>query len=747
MRIRMFSKIAVVLCLSMTMNSYDYINNNIVVIAKAETKKMQDDYTGYIIESKSVDMYNKMKANFSGKSENKNYNRSMRKNRLVKTERLSRKRLQSLQSNRDTYIEKDYIVKGADVSWQENINQIVDSKWNVNAVKAEAEQAGDGLVKVAVLDSGTDMTSSEIKKSVNLVDDADTIGIDVTGHGTAVANIIKSDKKSVPTTGVINDNSAIDIYSVKVLDDNNEAPVSRIISAIQWCIDNDINIINMSFGMNSDSKLLHNIIKRAEKKGILLIASAGNSVDAIQVPAAYSEVIAVGSVNENMKVSDFSAKGDEVEIYAPGENIPISEQWGFYTVKSGTSYAAPHVTAIAALLWSDNIHKSSAEIRRLIKISSNKNIENTSADNGVIDYEYASKVSNNIIKENKIEKKRKIDKISFEGVVKAQWSSSDSRNGHPYLITDATNQISETTYSAAEKKVLCKAVSYADNRTDTFGYTNTSGGKTTSPTMSEFRILHAGTYSWPSSVNYVSVARCLYESACKLHSNPNCTNDTLKNYCENKYGNGDDSSTEYKRAVRDLRRVVDIVMKNKIERPADNDIVGLTETRIHELQFVALAIHASTDAFSHQYIVPYSDTKTILANYKFGNITRVNELIAQRTITLKDFEHLITSKGKASASSEKSRFHSEYSDKQAYRKERYNVGALHATKVLLKYFNTGNGSLNYTPLVFVNTNFQYNNTNRIPLNSLSEKVMYAGYSLDNYATVSIEKWQKLSWWK
>lgn len=131
-----------------------------------------------------------------------------------------------------------------------------------------------------------------------------------------------------------------------------------------------------------------------------------------------------------------------------------------------------------------------------------------------------------------------------------------------------------------------------------------------------------------------------------LHSNPNCTNDTLKDYCENKYGNGDDSSTEYKRAVRDLRRVVDIVMKNKIERPADNDIVGLTETRIHELQFVALAIHASTDAFSHQYIVPYSDTKTILANYKFGNITRVNELIAQRTITLKDFEHLILVKGK-----------------------------------------------------------------------------------------------------
>ncbi len=116
MRIRMFSKIAVVLCLSMTMNSYDYINNNIVVIAKAETKKMQDDYTGYIIESKSEDMYNKMKANFSGKSENKNYNRSMRKNRLVKTERLSRKRLQSLQSNRDTYIEKDYIVKGVVIS-------------------------------------------------------------------------------------------------------------------------------------------------------------------------------------------------------------------------------------------------------------------------------------------------------------------------------------------------------------------------------------------------------------------------------------------------------------------------------------------------------------------------------------------------------------------------------------------------------------------------------------------------------
>lgn len=68
---------------------------------------------------------------------------------------------------------------------------------------------------------------------------------DITGHGTSVAGIIALTGK---VTGLKGINPNVQLYSVKVLDNNNMAPISRIIEAIYWCIDNDIDIINMSFG-------------------------------------------------------------------------------------------------------------------------------------------------------------------------------------------------------------------------------------------------------------------------------------------------------------------------------------------------------------------------------------------------------------------------------------------------------------------------------------------------------------------
>ena len=145
-------------------------------------------------------------------------------------------------------------------------------------------------------------------------------------------------------------NSNVELYSARVLDEEASAPVSRIIEAIDWAIEKEVNIINISWGTESDSEELHNAIKKAYNKGILIIAAAGNN-GTIEYPAKYDEVMAVGSVDSTGQVAENSASGEELEVVAPGENVPVYDMLGAILSASGTSYAAPQVTALAAILW------------------------------------------------------------------------------------------------------------------------------------------------------------------------------------------------------------------------------------------------------------------------------------------------------------------------------------------------------------------------------------------------------------
>lgn len=206
---------------------------------------------------------------------------------------------------------------------------------------------------------------------------------DMTGHGTAIASIIAGDGED----GIRGINPNAEIYSVKVLDKNNTAPVSRIIEGIYWCIDNDIDIINMSFGTNRYSPALEQAVKAAYNSGILMIGAAGNNAGDVEYPAAFDEVMAVGSVNPEAQISDFSNAGEELEIAAPGEKIKASGFFGGTIVTHGTSIAVPHVVGVASLLWEKDTSKSNEFIRQLINYSA-KNIENTD-ECGLLDANYA----------------------------------------------------------------------------------------------------------------------------------------------------------------------------------------------------------------------------------------------------------------------------------------------------------------------------------------------------------------------
>jgi len=180
------------------------------------------------------------------------------------------------------------------------------------------------------------------------------------------------------------------LYSVKALDSENIAPVSRIIEGIYWCIDNDINIINMSFGTVNYSNALRIAVEDAYESGILMIAAVGNESSTIEYPAAFSQVMGVAAVGTDAEIAEFSNMGDEVEIAAPGEKVKVNSFFGFQTVTHGTSIAAPHVTGAASLLWQKDTSKSNEFIRQLLAHSS-KNIENTD-ECGLLDVSYALEI-------------------------------------------------------------------------------------------------------------------------------------------------------------------------------------------------------------------------------------------------------------------------------------------------------------------------------------------------------------------
>lgn len=216
------------------------------------------------------------------------------------------------------------------------------------------------------------------------------------------------DIENLMDTGIEGINPNVQIYSARVLDENNEAPVSRVVEAIDWAIEQNVNIINLSWGVDKDSPELYAAIKRAYQNGILMIAAAGNG-NSIQYPAKYKEVMAVGSVKCTGKKADDSATGEELEVVAPGQDVVSFGPFGIPDTFSGTSMAAPQVTGLASILWQKDTTKSNEFIRQLIDATAKNLGDKKVYGYGLIDCEYAisqydnftaSYVENSTSKEN-----------------------------------------------------------------------------------------------------------------------------------------------------------------------------------------------------------------------------------------------------------------------------------------------------------------------------------------------------------
>lgn len=220
-------------------------------------------------------------------------------------------------------------------------------------------------LKIGVVDTGvSDALVSNIPLSHSPILDGHN---DTNGHGTKMASIIS---KTLERQNINNAN----IVSIKALDGGGKGQLSDIIRAIDRAIEEDIDILNLSFGYSSHSNdsnadFLLIAIQAAIDANMLIITSAGNNGRNLTsetvgnriynplgsmpfYPASLSVdgLLTVGASNCDESITDFSNYGEEVDVFIPGVEVLCMHKDGSWKLGSGTSHAAALTTAVAAQL-------------------------------------------------------------------------------------------------------------------------------------------------------------------------------------------------------------------------------------------------------------------------------------------------------------------------------------------------------------------------------------------------------------
>jgi subtilisin len=234
--------------------------------------------------------------------------------------------------------------------------------WRIAAMRSP----GQGPVRVGVLDSGADLQHRLLRgflgKGVNLLKPEDP-PLDENGHGTHVAGTIAlacgawSDLMPMPP---------VILHPVRIFDQAGYGRIGDIVQGLYWCADNGLDVINLSFGTDmKTSKALQRAVRDVEQEGILMVGAGGNDgrSGGVDFPGRYAEVLAVAACTRTDRLAPFSSTGAEINIIAPGSGVLSLAPGGGFVRMSGTSMAAPHVTAAAALLLAQEPHLTPAAVR------------------------------------------------------------------------------------------------------------------------------------------------------------------------------------------------------------------------------------------------------------------------------------------------------------------------------------------------------------------------------------------------
>ena len=268
--------------------------------------------------------------------------------------------------------------------------------WGVDRIDAERiwSTTTADTVKVAIIDTGVDLDhpdlAANIKGGVNTIDALQSADDD-NGHGSHVTGTVAALNN---TFGVVGVGPAIDIYAVKALNSTGGGFLSDVIEGLQWSVDNNIKVVNMSLGLTVDVIAFHNTIIAAQNAGITIVAAAGNSGPAdntVYYPAKYPEVVAVAAINQSNGQSAYSSRGPEIDLAAPGDSIYSTVRGGSYATYTGTSMSSPHVAGAAALVLATHPSLTPAQVQAHLQSTAERllNLSTNQQGSGLVDAERA----------------------------------------------------------------------------------------------------------------------------------------------------------------------------------------------------------------------------------------------------------------------------------------------------------------------------------------------------------------------
>jgi subtilisin family serine protease len=239
--------------------------------------------------------------------------------------------------------------------------------WGMNVLKIPEIRTRYGLtgkgIKVAIIDTGIDPDHEDLKGSVvKLVNTTGESFSSANGHGTACAGIIAARDNQ---NGVVGVAPNCEIIAIKGMRESGGGVFSELVKAVDVAISSRVDIINLSMGSATNVVAFQNAIARAVNAGIIVVCAAGNAGrdNSVTIPARYGNTIGVGATNQSGRVSAFSSRGWEVDIAAPGELVLTTWKNNGYAKLSGTSFAAPYVTGVIALLLEAGVAVSSSLLK------------------------------------------------------------------------------------------------------------------------------------------------------------------------------------------------------------------------------------------------------------------------------------------------------------------------------------------------------------------------------------------------
>jgi len=253
-------------------------------------------------------------------------------------------------------------------------------QWNLRDINIEAawkRTRGKG-VTVAVIDTGVsrvvDLQQTQMVRGYDFVNDKEDAADDH-GHGTHVAGTIaQTTNNGYGVAGIAHEAS---IMPLKVLSARGSGTVSDIAEAIRFAADNRADVINMSLGGGGDSQVMREAIDYANKKGVVVIAAAGNAnYNSASYPALYPRVVGVSALDSAEQKAFYSNYGKGVDISAPGggrehgilqDTVNLRSNGSTLMEFRGTSMASPHVAGVAALVKAAGVKNPNAVVSILQK--------------------------------------------------------------------------------------------------------------------------------------------------------------------------------------------------------------------------------------------------------------------------------------------------------------------------------------------------------------------------------------------